>query len=87
MSLRQLVVATGVVLAALVTGAIVIQAPLYRRYSAEECIAAYRRADTRADTARTDLHPYADSIDSSVRRRCGEVRARLVSSAAEILPR
>jgi hypothetical protein len=48
--------------------------PLYPRYTAAECRAAYARARTVADTHRVDLHPY-DPTRRSVMHRCGETRA------------
>jgi hypothetical protein len=58
-------------------------APLYARYSADECHAAYRRAQNRADTGRVDLHPYSAS-GAAGRHICGEVRGQTVGVPADI---
>ncbi len=86
MTPREILAAVGTVLIALAAGLWVIQGPLYRTYSAEECVAAYRQASTVGDTARVDLHPYASPAPDRAKHRCGEVRARLATSA-DILPR
>ena len=71
---------------ALAIAAVVVKlalAPLYNSYTAVECHAAYARANTLADTARLDLHPYAVPGGRG-RRVCGEVRAPAVESPADI---
>jgi hypothetical protein len=87
MTRRQIVAAVAVVVVVLAAGVVVIQGPLYRRYSAEECHRAYASATTRGDTARVDLHPYAAPYGPRATHRCGEVRGRLIASDADILPR
>lgn len=87
MTPRQFIAALAVVVAAFVAGLAIIQAPLYGRYSAEECHRAYRDATTRGDTARIDLHPYAAARGHKGKRRCGEVRAQLVATETDIISR
>jgi hypothetical protein len=79
----RILVSVGIALA---IAAVVIKlalAPFYGSYTAAECHAAYARANTRADTARLDLHPYARP-DDAARHVCGEVRAPAVDSPANI---
>ncbi len=85
MTPRQVIAAIAVVAAAFAAGLTIIRAPLYARYSADECHHAYRAATTRGDTARVDLHPYAAAHGHKANRRCGEVRARLVATDADII--
>jgi hypothetical protein len=58
-------------------------APLYARYSAAECRRAYASARTLGDSIRVDLHPYHGAPIGRA-HRCGEVRARLFESAADV---
>lgn len=53
-------------------------APLYQRYSAEQCRQAYASARTRADTIAVDFRPYASPLGGR-NPRCGQTRV-----AAEI---
>jgi hypothetical protein len=87
MTPRQIVAALAVVGVALAAGLWIIRSPLYPRLSAEECHAAYRRATTRGDTTRVDLHPYSPRTRDRAKHRCGEVRARFVATQADLLPR
>ena len=59
-------------------------APLFDRYSAAECRAAYGRARDLADTMRIDLHPYA-SPRGGRNPRCGELRVGSAGQSAALL--
>lgn len=61
--------------------------PLYGRYSASECLAAYAEARTQGDSARVDRHPYHSEQANRGRHYCGEVRAQIANSAERILGR
>jgi hypothetical protein len=80
--------AIGLVIAIVLLALKLATAPLFAVYDASDCQAAYARAHTLADSARVDLHPYKASARAG-KRRCGEVRARRVITAADIptLPR
>ena len=67
------------------TVALLANGPLYRRWSKQECLAAYAGAKTRGDSARVDLHTYRPEPPVPGRRRCGEVRPMQASNAAEVL--
>ena len=73
---------------ALVTliGALVVKltlAPLYQRYSAEECRKGYASARTRADTVAVDFRPYTSPLGGR-NPRCGEIRVGRPSDATGI---
>ena len=55
-------------------------APVYDRYDAAECRAAYAHARSLADSLRVDLHPYA-SPDGGRNPRCGEIRVTPASES------
>lgn len=83
---RKQVIASLTILAIIIVAMVaMLRAPLYPRYSAPECLEAYARARTRADTARVDLHPYVPAWATRARHRCGEVRAVHADSAANIV--
>jgi hypothetical protein len=57
-------------------------APLYGRFDAAECRAAYAKARTHHDSVAVDLHPALATGGGRMKHLCGEVRARQVQSAA-----
>ena len=65
----------GLVLAILLVAAQLAFAPLYKRWDARQCRAAYAAARTREDTSRVDMHPYR-----ARNGRCGELRTTRVDS-------
>ena len=67
------------------TVAVLANGPLYRRYSKDECLAAYAAAKNRGDSSRADLHPLQVSTTQRERHYCGEVRPVKASSVAEVL--
>lgn len=81
---RQAMLIVAVVVAALLAGTAILRGPLYPRYTADECLGAYDRASTRADTARIDLHPYVGGGGPPAAHRCGEVRARRATTLADL---
>jgi hypothetical protein len=83
---KILIPATLLAILAVVVAALV-SAPLHRRYSADECLSAYAKAATRTDTAHIDLRRYVPPKGVSADRRCGEVRAVVVDSAADLAKR
>jgi len=75
----------SVALVALI-GALVVKlalAPLWQRYSTEECGEAYARARTRADTVAVDFRPYASPLGGR-KARCGGTRVLRPNNATEI---
>jgi hypothetical protein len=79
------VVLSGVLL--LIGGAFVMNrvlAPLYGRYTAADCRAAYSKARTHHDSVAVDLHPALATDGGRMRHLCGEVRARPVASVAAL---
>ena len=62
LTMALVVVAIGLAGFKLVTG------PLYGSYTAQECLDAYAKAKSMADSGRVDLHPYADFDVVSGRR-------------------
>ena len=87
MTFRQAVLALSVLLVAIAAGVAVAKAPLYARYTADECRGAYLRAKTMGDTARVDAHPYLAATGPRARRRCGELRTRVIGDTNSFLPR
>ena len=74
-ALLAVLAAIGIALAA---------APLHRAYTAEECFAAYVRAESHTDTVHVDLRRYLPESGPRANRRCGEVRAVVADSSAVV---
>lgn len=55
-----------------------VSGPFYRRYDAAECLRAYSRAHTHADSGRIDLRPYTG------KGRCVEVRGQHTVSSIDL---
>ena len=65
-------------------GIALASAPLHRAYTAEECFAAYARAESHTDTVHVDLRRYLPTSGAGANRRCGEVRAVVADSVSVI---
>lgn len=87
MTLRKSLASAVLLLALAAIGVALAGAPLHRRYSAEECKAAYAKAKSHTDTAHIDLRRYVPRSGALTDRRCGEVRAVVADSAADIAKR
>ena len=87
MTLRKSLASVVLLLALAAIGVALAGAPLHRRYTADECRAAYAGARSQTDSAHIDLRRYVPRSGALSNRRCGEVRAVAIDSSADISKR
>ena len=87
MALGKVLLSLALLLVMAAAGVVLLQGPLYSRYTAAECVDAYSRARTHTDSAHVDLHPYAPANGSTLNHRCGQLRAVRADSVADLVSR